>query len=823
MKNKALRKIFISIIIPAIISILLFFLSVWLIIVPIVEKNMMDDKKEMLSELTQTAWSLIEEYYHDYTDSIYTLNEAQQLAISKIELMRYGNNGKDYFWITDMQPTMIMHPYRKELNNTSLENYQDPNGFKLFVESVNIVKSSGEGYLNYYWQWKDDTTRIVPKLSYVKGFPEWDWIVGTGIYLEDVRTDIRLLKNKIIRISLFITLITALLLLYIIKQSLKIENNRLEAEDGLKQSREKYKSLVEASPEGTLMLSNNQVIYANKKFCDMLGYHISETIGKKLNDLFDISWDIMLLQLEEPGKSVAFETMLKTKSGKKQETVLSISKTYADNETRVIITTKEMGNQQRLQLASNKLSDKLQTALLMMNLPTNTFSENLISCNIDTSIADAVKIMKKKDKDFIFITQNESVIGIINTNDLKNRVIASEISLNDPVSKIMTAPILDVLENLPISEALFTFSKNNISHLLLTNTQGQARSVIRKSALWNSQNNVLNILLNEISSCENKSELKSIFAQTPLLVKSLIDGGIKVQLLTQIISRIIDEITTRTIVLSIELLGTAPCNFAFIAMGSEGRREQTLTTDQDNAIVFDDTHANNKETASYFLNLANEVNETLNYVGIHLCNGNMMARNPEWNQPLSQWKQYFSKWINHSDPKSILDSAIFFDLRCIYGDNTFAEILQQHILDEVKHQAVFFQHMAQTIIATKTPSIGNNTQIDLKRILMPIIGFARIYSLKLSHFESGTINRLEHIAESQLITPEALRELKKAYTNLMSLRIQNQSIMLLEGKIPENIINTDSLSGFDINCLKKSISIIAEYQIQLTADFKGTF
>jgi len=170
-----------------------------------------------------------------------------------------------------------------------------------------------------------------------------------------------------------------------------------------------------------------------------------------------------------------------------------------------------------------------------------------------------------------------------------------------------------------------------------------------------------------------------------------------------------------------------------------------------------------------------------------------------------------------------IDSAIFFDLRCIYGDTKFAELLQQHILDEVKHQAVFFQHMAQTIIATKTPSIGNNTQIDLKRILMPIIGFARIYSLKLSHFESGTINRLEHIAESQLITPEALRELKKAYTNLMSLRIHNQSIMLLEGKIPENIINTDSLSGFDINCLKKSISIIAEYQIQLTADFKGTF
>ena len=92
----------------------------------------------------------------------------------KIGKMRYGTEGKDYFWITDMKPVMIMHPYRPELNNSMLDDYTDPRGVRLFIEAVKVVKNMDEGFINYMWQWKDDSTQIVPKLSYVKGFENWD-------------------------------------------------------------------------------------------------------------------------------------------------------------------------------------------------------------------------------------------------------------------------------------------------------------------------------------------------------------------------------------------------------------------------------------------------------------------------------------------------------------------------------------------------------------------------------------------------------------------------------------------------------------------------
>ena len=215
MSNKVIRKFFFSIIVPSILTILLFITSIYVILIPSFEKNMMNKKKEMIRELTNTAWSLIKEYDDEYKDSLITLEEAQRLAAKKIGKMRYGSEGKDYFWITDMKPAMIMHPYRPELNNSMLDDYTDPQGVRLFIEAVKVVKTMDEGFINYMWQWKDDSTQIVPKLSYVKGFENWGWIIGTGIYLDDVQAEIGALKERLTKISLLISTIIILILAFI--------------------------------------------------------------------------------------------------------------------------------------------------------------------------------------------------------------------------------------------------------------------------------------------------------------------------------------------------------------------------------------------------------------------------------------------------------------------------------------------------------------------------------------------------------------------------------------------------------------------------------
>ena len=118
-----------------------------------------------------------------------------------MEALRYGKEGKDYFWIQDMQPRMVMHPYRSDLNGKDVSEFTDPRGVAIFVEFARQVERAGEGYLNYVWQWKDDPTRLEPKESFVKGFSPWGWVIGTGIYTDDVRAEIDRLERNLVQVS----------------------------------------------------------------------------------------------------------------------------------------------------------------------------------------------------------------------------------------------------------------------------------------------------------------------------------------------------------------------------------------------------------------------------------------------------------------------------------------------------------------------------------------------------------------------------------------------------------------------------------------------
>jgi signal-transduction protein with cAMP-binding, CBS, and nucleotidyltransferase domain len=820
MKNKSLRRVFIGIILPSIVAIFLFFLSVWLFIIPIVEKNMMDNKKEMIGELTNTAWSLIDEFYQDYTDSIYTKAEAQQLATSKIELMRYGNDGKDYFWISDMSPKMVMHPYRKDLNGKSLRNYEDPNGFKLFVEAVNIAEESGEGYLDYYWQLREDTSHIVQKISYVKAFPEWNWIVGTGIYIEDVQQDISALKNQIINISLVITGIIALILLFIIRQSFRTESKRSQAETSLKSSREKFKSLVEASTEGTLLLVDNQVIYANQTFALFSGYQTEQLLRLRFDDLFDMSWKTMLKRIEEPGKSVTLEGYLKDHNGNPKEMVISLSKTYAQNETRVIVTTRELGMQQRLKIAEQQLSKDIENALIMMNQPISQYVESIISCEPDFPISAAAQKMTRHKKAFILVKQNQRYLGLVTHADICERAVSDGISLVEPITEIMSAPIPYIQHDALMPELLNTFKAKTTDFLCIKNAQNKITGVIAKTAVINPHGNAISVLLQEIQLCDTENDMKAIFLKVPAMIRGMISGGIKPENITRLISSVVDRIACRAIEIAIDEFGSAPCDFAFVALGSEARAEQTLLTDQDNAIIFDDKFADNQNAIDYFMELANRVNHLMHSAGIHLCDGEIMANNPKWNKPLADWKAYFTKWIHKSDPESLLDASIFFDMKAIYGQDKFVEELQEHILTEVKNKAVFFQHMAQIMIQIKMPSVTAN-EIDIKKIMLPLTGFARIYSLRCPEYETNTVSRLKLAAKNKQITLAAEKDLLQVYDFLMGKRIELQADLILQGEKPKNEMQTSELSEFELSALKKAISILAEYQVQLSADFKG--
>jgi len=361
---------FINIVLPTALAVILFISSLFYLVIPAFENAMMDRKREMISELTNAATSILDKYYKDEIDSVLTRDEAQQTAISRLQYLRYGDENKDYFWITDMQPQMIMHPYRPELNGQSLTDFKDEHGKKLFVESVKIAREQGQGFVDYMWQWKDDSTHIVPKLSCVKAFKPWGWIVGTGIYIEDVKKEISTLSAKFVKISLFISLITALILTYVGRQSLRIEKKRRKAETELNESKEKYKSLVEASTEGLMMIIENQITFSNAVLQNMLKYNTDEIFLKSITDVAKLPNHITEKIKADPQNvhENALETKLIRKDGSTLDVVLNISPIMFNENEAIIVSVKDVSTDKQLKEELFQSKEKFQTLMDKLNL-----------------------------------------------------------------------------------------------------------------------------------------------------------------------------------------------------------------------------------------------------------------------------------------------------------------------------------------------------------------------------------------------------------------------------------------------------------------------
>jgi CBS domain-containing protein len=376
--------------------------------------------------------------------------------------------------------------------------------------------------------------------------------------------------------------------------------------------------------------------------------------------------------------------------------------------------------------------------------------------------------------------------------------------------------------------------EKGVSHLAVSDQSGEIVSVIDNKSLVQFQSYGPVVLSREISAAESSQELAECCSRIPGMAKTLIDNSARTRHVTNMLASICDATTERLIQLAIDELGPPPGRFAFMAMGSQGRREQTLLTDQDNGIVFaDDNQKNPADTADYYLLLGKKVCQGLEMAGYKRCPGGVMADNPFWCRSLASWISGLEDWVGKSEPKDIMALSIFFDARTVSGDAELLPILRSHLYTALQDEPAYFHHAAQNALSFKPPfrllgniylstgSTDHPGDINLKDAMMPIVSFARLYALKNQLVETHTLSRMDALVDRNIVQAASRDEISTAYDFLMDLRLQNQLQDILNGRSPGNIIHPTTLGYIQRELLKQAFSQIAIIQKKISYEFLG--
>ena len=437
------------------------------------------------------------------------------------------------------------------------------------------------------------------------------------------------------------------------------------------------------------------------------------------------------------------------------------------------------------------------------------YNKNPITCSQDTTVQTACIIMTKNIINSIIITENEIPIGIITDKDIKTKIGTGFYTITNKVSDIMTSPVVTFPQNITVAEAQIMILKHKVSHLCITKdgtNKSELVGILTQQDLILTQGNSPSLLTKEIKNAKDAETLKYIRTKASDLTRGYFEQEIPIYFVTKVISEINTAITKKAIRMSISEIGKQPpVSFSWLALGSQGRKEQLLMTDQDNALVFENVvPAEYNSVKNYFLELAEKVTEKLNIVGFDYCPANIMATNPKWCISLDEWKQQFEEWITDPIPEKILLSIIFFDFELIYGDETLYNKMAESVFETIEKNQIFLGFLGK-ITLDNPPPLGffkqflveqdgeNKDSFDIKsRAIRPLVDAARILSLHHKLRGNNTIARYEKLME---IEPQN-KELFDSCANAFKI--------LLQFRTSQGLANNDNGKFVDINSLNKA-------------------
>lgn len=419
----------------------------------------------------------------------------------------------------------------------------------------------------------------------------------------------------------------------------------------------------------------------------------------------------------------------------------------------------------------------------------------------DMNITETSKIMAEKDSTFCLV-EKDGEIGIITERDIIKKVLAKEL---DPfkikAKDVATFPIITMDSSEPLFNALLVMAKHRIRKLVIKDS-GAIWGILDDRIVISHESKNIVFLIKEINRAKNTEELSYLYH---LANESVIEGilsGLDPEYVGKYIAELNDHFMARVAQLVEEEIGPPPCNYSIMVIGSEGRREQSLKTDQDNALIFE----GNNENRIYFEQFSEKYIKYLLEIGFPPCPGNVMLSNSYWRRTKDEWFKEITKWMENPKPENILNISIFFDFRNVHGDDKLIDELWEFIFQRIKISKHFLPFLASEAIKFRPPVsfLGklqtekegkHKGEIDIKKHgIFPITQGIRVLSLHNEIRNTNTFERIRKLREMSILTYDFARDLEEGYRFLMTLRLKSQAKKIRNNIPPDNYINPKELS-----------------------------
>lgn len=464
-----------------------------------------------------------------------------------------------------------------------------------------------------------------------------------------------------------------------------------------------------------------------------------------------------------------------------------------------------------------------------------TYSVSPVTATPLSIVQEVAQLMTNSLSTSVIVCENKWPVGIVTNTDMCSKIATGRFPISTTLDKIMSSPVVTVVENVSLAEAQLLMLKYNVTHLCVTQDgtdKSEVKGVISEHDLIVAQASNPGVLIKEIKRSQTPKDLKSIRERLTELVQKAIQRNIPISRVNILASEINLALIKRSVELSILDLGSPPARYAWLSIGSQGRKEQLLPTDQDSILIFEDVTAEKyRDVKDYFLKLGKRTTSILEKIGYEPCPNGHMGSNMLWCKSLTDWTNQYNSWMNTPGENTNELSSIFFDFEIVIGEKKIEEAIENVVFNNIKNNTLFFDFLGNDALRRNSPLTffkkfhveekgPNKDKFDIKtRALMPLIDGARLFSLSYNlRGINNTYLRFKQLAISDPKNSEIYLNCAKAFITLSRFRT-------LEGLKNDNsgqYINLQELSKADKEILKNALAPMDELEDLIKNKFQLT-